>query len=156
MNPRPRPGVLTALTAIGAATPLIVSLIGGIAAPEHGDTVLLGGLATMWVVATAVFVLLRRGPRTPARPTIRLGWADLGIAVAVGIAGALLVPLLTLGATLILGETNLASTAGRVPVLILAASILTAAVTEEVIYRAAPIELLTERRAPRWLVFALP
>lgn len=156
MKPQPRLGVLVTLTIVGAATPLVVSLIGRVAAPEHGDTVLIGGLAAMWVFAITVYVLLRHIPGTPARPTIRLGWADLGIAVGVGIVGALLVPVLTLAATLVLGETGLATTAGQVQVLILAASILTAAVTEEVLYRASPIELLVARRAPGWLVFALP
>lgn len=151
-----RPGLLVTLTVVGALTPLIVSLIGGVVAPEHGNTVIIGGLAAMWVFAIAVLVLLRRAPRTPVRPTLRLTWADLGIAVAVGVAAALLVPVLTLGATLVLGETGLATTAGQASVPILALSILTAAVTEEVLYRASPIELLRERRAPGWLVFALP
>lgn len=153
---RPWRGIILGLTAIGAAIPLVVNLTGQALKPEQNPIVLVAGLVAMWAVAVTLFLTMRSSPVPSLETRVRLGWADAGIAVGVGIAGALLVPVLTLGAAQVLGQTELVATAQAVPTPLLVASILTAAVTEEVIYRAAPIELLRARRAPDWLVFVLP
>lgn len=161
MNPsksRTRSREITAivLTVLGMVVPLVASITESSVDPEARQAVMVGGLAAMWMLAVAVFALLRRPTSLGGVVPARFTWSDLGIAVAVGVVGALLVPVLTLAVTALLGDTDLAATASRVPVLLLLASILTAAVTEEVLYRAAPIELLLQRRTPTWVAFAAP
>jgi len=78
------------------------------------------------------------------------------VAILFGIGGMLLVPVLSLLVAQIIGATELVESAERSPVWLIAAGVLTAAVTEEVLYRAAPIELLLRRGAPQWLAALLP
>lgn len=150
------PVLPTILTVIGMLVPLAASLTAPAVGAALQQPVMIGGLVAMWAFAAAVFWLLRSSSDQGGIRPARFGWADLGIAVGVGVAGALLVPVLTLGATALLGETGLGAVATSVPVLLLVASILTAAVTEEVLYRAAPIELLRRRGAPGWVLFVVP
>lgn len=151
-----RQALTVGLTAVGAAIPLVVSLLERFLAPGNQWFVTSLGLCAMWIFAAAVYVLLRPQAGRPRRSRLRLGWTDLLIALCVGVAAALLVPVLSLVATRVIGETDLVATTSQVGVPMLVASIITAAVTEEVLYRAAPIELLDRRRVPPWLIFVLP
>ena len=151
-----RQALTVGLTAVGAAIPLVVSLLERFLAPGNQWFVTSLGLCAMWIFAAAVYVLLRPQAGLPRRSRLRLGWTDLLIALCVGVAAALLVPVLSLAATRVIGETNLVATTSQVGVPMLVASIITAAVTEEELYRAAPIELLDRRRVPPWLIFVLP
>ncbi len=118
--------------------------------PEAGTIV---GLSALWVLAIIAVMIATRGE---AR-----GWADIGVhrprardvllGLGLGIGLMLLVPLLSLGAGLILPTTGggiIEATAQPWPIILIA--IVTAAVTEEVLFRAYPIEGLKRVTGSLW------
>lgn len=145
-----------ALLAVGMLTPLATAGALLLTDAEWQAPLTIGGLVLLWGCAVGVVMALRRRPgiRFVKSPLMTRG--DLGIAVLAGIGGALLVPLLSLGIATLLGETGTAEAAGSAPLLLLIAGVVTAAVTEEVLFRAVPMELMLRRRMPRWLVVLLP
>jgi membrane protease YdiL (CAAX protease family) len=76
------------------------------------------------------------------------------LALVLGIVLSLTVPVLTLIASQIMPtaqEGDIASVTGTVPAALLLLGVLTAGITEEVLYRGYPIERITEITGNKWL-----
>lgn len=107
----------------------------------------LSGMAVFWGCALGILVVVRYGE---GRSLTSLGLRPLTtrgllLALGLGIGLSLSVPLLTLAAALFLpspDEGSVLATAVRFPVWLLLLSIVTAAVTEELLFRAYPLERL--------------
>lgn len=118
------------------------------------------GLAVLWVLVLALLALVRIGEGRPWRSIglrpLPLRW--LAAAVGIGIGLSLLVPLLgALAATLLPADD--AATVGSVverswPVLLVA--VITAAMTEEVLFRGYAMERLLELTGSTWLAVLVP
>ncbi|WP_210480451.1 CPBP family intramembrane glutamic endopeptidase [Naasia sp. SYSU D00948] len=148
--------IIGLLLALGG--PPLYALVAGPALFGEGTTPLATGvgLAVMWALCIAVLALVRLGERRP--------WASLGmrspglkwlaLAVVLGIALSLLVPLLAAVASAVLprqGEGTVGSVATGHHWLVLLIAVLTAAVTEEVLFRGYAIERLLELSGSRWV-----
>jgi membrane protease YdiL (CAAX protease family) len=109
----------------------------------------LTGLALAWLLAGAVLLVVRWGEQ---RPFTSIGLKPIGgkailLAIGLGILLSLTVPLLTLLVGQVIPATeegSISAVAESAPVLLLLLSVLTAGVTEEILYRGYPMERLTE------------
>lgn len=119
------------------------------------------GLAVLWVFAGLLVVVVRRGEQAP--------WASVGIrrtasiwvltAVGAGILLSLLVPVLSLliGGLLPAANANeIRTVATSQPWALIMVAVVTAAVTEELLFRAYPIERLLARFGSRWIAVLIP
>ena len=140
-------GVAAAVLTTVAADPLTTRMgIAGTIIP----------LALMWTIALVVVGVWSRAASSPSMGIRRLGLRDAGIAIVAGIVLALLVPLLSVGAMRFGVRTGTVETASQLTVGLAVAGVLTAAVTEEIIFRAAAMGALAAVRAPTVLVLILP
>lgn len=142
--------------ALGMVTPLVANLVSGSLQGGASMLVTVLSLLLMWLCAFSAWWWIARGEHAAVRFRLRTDRRDVLVAILFGIGGMLLVPVLSLLVAQIIGATELVESAERSPVWLIAAGVLTAAVTEEVLYRAAPIELLLRRGAPQWLAALLP
>ncbi|MGP3533625.1 CPBP family intramembrane glutamic endopeptidase [Microbacterium sp. RD1] len=150
-----RRGGSTLEAVAGLAVALVLAPVLVLSLPQllPGDIGTLAGLAALWLLAAGI-----------AFATVRIerrGWAGLGVvrtrartlllAGALGVVLLLLVPALSLVAGMVLptGGGDVAA-AGARPGLIVLAAVLTAAVTEEVLFRAYPIERLAALTGSPW------
>lgn len=114
-------------------------------------------LALMWVIAVVEIAVWLRWSSPRSLGLIRLGPRDAAFAMVAGVVLAFLVPLLSLGAARLLGvATNTLETAAQLNVGIAVLGVLTAAVTEEIVFRAAAMSALVAVRAPTLVVLGLP
>lgn len=120
----------------------------------------LTGLGTMWALAACVLLLT---VRVEALPLASIGLRStsarrLLVAAGTGIALSLLVPLLSVAAGRLLpgsGAGTIEDAVARSWVLLLAA-VVTAAVTEEVLFRGYAMERLLSATGSRWPAVAVP
>lgn len=149
-------GNVVAFEAVGG---LVVALILPVALTVYlplvlpGDPGTIVGLIGFWLLAAIVVLLTIRVERR--------GWAGIGVkpfrptgilfAVVLGVGLMLLVPLLSLAASWVLPTTggDIAAAAMR-PWPIVLVAVITAAVTEEVLFRAYPIERLAVLTRSPW------
>ncbi len=121
-----------------------------------------------WLVAAALVVVVRRiEQRTLASIGFKsIATKEILLAVVIGIALSLSVPILTLAVSQIVPtseEGSIASVAESVPVVLLLFGVLTAGITEEIIYRGYLMERILEKTQNKGLAvvisvaaFALP
>lgn len=138
-------GVLVAVALMFAPALLNLALLLVFGEDASGTIASLVGLAIMWVLALAAFALARSfrleiGMRAPNRR----GWL---IAVGLGIVLMLAVPVLSMVGAAFTPGSGLGS---RGSVGIVIAGVITAAVTEEVIFRGVGITALEDLGVPTW------
>lgn len=151
----PRSALGYAALAVGMATPLIAGLLTSWA-PGDGSVLTAVALLVMWVAAGATWICLAHGGGRDVTFRIRLSRGDLLVSAVAGVGGMLLVPALSWLTAHTLGDTQLLESTERAPAWLIVAAVLTAAVTEEILYRAMPMELLLRDRHPSWLVLLAP
>jgi membrane protease YdiL (CAAX protease family) len=113
------------------------------------------GFAVFWAVALGLVALSRSGgDRSPVSIGFRsLSWKWVAAALAIGVLLSLLVPVLTLLVTRVLPSSDVGGildTAGQYPSWVVLLSVLTAGVTEEIIFRGDLIERLLEATGNPW------
>jgi membrane protease YdiL (CAAX protease family) len=158
-QPTRRSGADGNVPALKAAGGLVVALVLPLALTVYlplalpGDAGTIVGLIGLWLLAAIVVLLTIRVERR--------GWAGIGVkpsrpaallvAVLLGIGLMLLVPLLSFLASWVLPTTggDVASVAAR-PWPVVLVAVVTAAVTEEVLFRAYPIERLAALTRSPW------
>ncbi|THJ66828.1 CPBP family intramembrane metalloprotease [Arthrobacter echini] len=149
--------LLAGLAAVSLVAAIGTTLVSAPLAVSLGVPGTAIALALMWVIAILVVGGWLR--LAPARTLglKRLHRRDAMVALAVGLGLAIAVPLLSVGAATLTGyETGTIETAEQFGVGITVVGVLTAAVTEEVIYRAAAMGALIALRAPTVLVLVVP
>jgi uncharacterized protein len=115
----------------------------------------LTGFAVMWALMFAIFAVTLLGEEQPltsigVRP---LTWKTAILAVGLGLSLSLLVPLATLFMSYIgaaVEQDGVTDIATRYPVWIIGGSVLTAGITEEVLFRAYPLERLRTLTGSVW------
>lgn len=148
---------------IALAVPLLYSLVIGplFVQPITTPAVYAGlGFAVYWALAACLLVLTRFGEGRPLASMgfKRLSWRMGALAVGLGVVLSLAVPLLTLLASQVLpvvesgGVTDMAS---HYPAGVILLSILTAGITEEVLFRGYAIERLSQLTGNLWLSGAI-
>lgn len=111
------------------------------------------GYAVMWTLAGMLLILTAVVERRPLstvglrRPSVAL----LGLGVGVGVALSLLVPLMSVVIAAVGGGPSGVADVSSTTPWVLAAGIVTAAVTEEVVFRGYAIERLTELTGSSWI-----
>jgi len=117
------------------------------------------GYAVMWALAAAAIAMTLA---IEHRPLSSIGLAALPgrqilLAAGAGLLLSMLVPVLSFGAHAIVGSsgTMLMDTAADISITVLILGVLTAAVTEEVLFRGYAIERLLEVTGQRWLAGAI-
>lgn len=151
------PLTLAGLAAICVVAGIVTTIASAPLAASLGIAGTLIALTLMWVIAIVeVLVWVRLG--TSHSVGLRRSRAgDAVIAVAAGMVLAVAVPLLSLGTAMLTGQaTGTVETAAQLDVGIAAVGVLTAAVTEEVIYRAAAMGAFIAMRAPTPVVLLVP
>lgn len=144
-----------------AATCLVAAVVTTLAsaplASRLGPVGTYVALASMWVIAILAAIGWCRLAPAETLGLKRLSFRDTMLALAAGVGLAIAVPLLSVGAAGIGGyETGTVETAAQFDVGIAVVGVLTAAVTEEVVYRAVAMGALTALRAPTVLVLLVP
>lgn len=130
--------------------------------PNTGETVEVAlGLAVMWLLALTVILLARRFEHRPwgSLGVAPLSWRWVLAAIGIGIALSLLVPVLTLATAGLFpasGEGTIGSVATAFPWPVLLISVVTAAVTEEVLFRAYAMETLLRVFRSRVVAVVVP
>lgn len=141
-------GLAAAILTTVVAVPLVETL-------GASGTVLT--LALMWAIASGQVLAWVTISSPQSMGLKRLGPRDAVIAVVAGIALALMVPLFSLGAARLGGvATGTVETAAQLNVGIAVLGVLTAAVTEEIIFRSAAMSALLALRAPTLVVLLFP
>ncbi len=119
--------------------------------PTGSDVV---GFAVLWTLVGALVALTAVGERRPLS-TIglrRLPLRQLGLAVGIGVGLALYVLLAALVTKALgFGASDVADVASTTGLWVVAASVVTAAVTEETVFRGYALERLTERTGRLWI-----
>jgi membrane protease YdiL (CAAX protease family) len=107
-------------------------------------------LAAMWALAVALFAWARlRGERSAAAlgmVALPARWVLIGVGVGVGLA--MIIPLLSSAAAMVLPSAasgSIGDAAGGTPPLVLIAAVVTAAFTEEFVFRSYALDALAER-----------
>ena len=140
--------MVAAILTTVASRPLGVSL---------GVTGTVVAIAVLWVIAIVEVTAWRRVAPTRTLGITGLGLSDAMIAMAAGLVLAIAVPLLSVGAARFTGyATGTVETAAQLNVEIAILGVVTAAVTEEIIYRAAAMCALSALRAPTAVVLLVP
>ena len=114
------------------------------------------GFLLAWLLAGAVIAIVKLGEK---RPLASIGLQAISgkevlLAIVLGIALSLTVPLLTLLVAQIIPsgeEGSIGAVAASAPPLLLLLSVLTAGITEEILYRGYPIERLEEATGNVWI-----
>lgn len=127
-------------------------------AGELGSTLI--GFAILWLFALAILAYVVIVER---RPLASIGWQSLPwksvlLAVGIGIALSLLVPALTLLVGMMIPSQesgSISQVATSFPWWAILLSVLTAGVTEEILFRAYPLSRLLEASWGKWLAGAL-
>lgn len=113
------------------------------------------GYAVMWTLAAAVvaMTLLGEGRTLATIGLRRLPLRQMLLGIGIGVCLSLLVPLLTLAAAAMTGngETAIVDMATGVSIGVVIIGVVTAAVTEEVLFRGYAIERLEEVTGRTWL-----
>ena len=143
------------LVVLGMVTPLVSGLVSR--RPGVDADVVAGlFLLVMWAAAIGTWACLAGGENAVVRFRIRPSPVDVVIAVLLGLGALALIPVLSLLAAQLLEPTALLDSTRRSPVWLIVAGVLTAAVTEEILYRAGAMELLLRAGWPRWSAVAVP
>lgn len=126
---------------------------------SQNTTALLGFLLA-WVLAGAlIFVVIRGEHRSLASIGLKTITVKEGLlAIVLGILLSLSVPVLTLIASQIIPtseQETIVSVTKSVPAIILLLGVLTAGITEEILYRGYPIERIIEITGNKWLAVAI-
>ncbi|MCP4415571.1 MAG: CPBP family intramembrane metalloprotease [Chloroflexi bacterium] len=120
---------------------------------------LLGFLFVWILVGVLIFIVIRAEDRSLSSIGIKtITIKDGLLAVVLGIVLSLSVPALTLIVNQIIPTSeggSIASVTGTVPATILLLGVLTAGITEEILYRGYPIERITEATGNKWLALAI-
>lgn len=114
-----------------------------------GHVSILAGFGVLWGIAFAVLAFTRKIEKLPLKS---IGWKPLSwksalLAVGLGILLSLLVPVLTLLVSIVLPPSDsgtVTQVASDYPWWILLLSVLTAGITEEILFRGYPLERLYE------------
>jgi membrane protease YdiL (CAAX protease family) len=114
----------------------------------------------VWILTGVVILIVLQGEN---RPLTSVGvktitGKEVLLAIVIGIMLSLSVPVLTLIVSQIIPvseEGSIASVAESVPAFILLLGILTAGITEEVLFRGYPIERITEITGNKWVALAV-
>ena len=112
----------------------------------------------MWVLAGILVFIVVRGEN---RPLATIGLKKITVkefllAVVLGILLSLTVPVLLMLVSQIIPEAqegNIAAATENVPAILLLLGVLTAGITEEILYRGYPIERVTEITGNKWVAF---
>lgn len=114
-------------------------------------------LSAMWIIAIAEVIIWLRIATPLSLGLKQLSKRDAVLAIGFGLLLTVAVPVLSLGTQLVTGyETGTIDTARQVSASIAIAGVITAAVTEEVIYRAGAMSALLALGTPRILVLLIP
>lgn len=132
---------------VGMTTPLVNQALATVLTAAAQSVATVVSLVVMWVAVLGVWLCLTGDNTSNIRFRLRLSKADVAVAVLVCLGCLVLVPLLSVLVTQWLGTTQVSDTAQRGPVWLIIVGVATAAVTEEVLYRAAPMELLLDSGA---------
>ena len=153
-------GLILALVVVPMYALLVRPLLSSVGLDEQIEVLV--GLAALWASACLLLVVVRRGEQA--------SWASVGIrrtapfwvlaAVGIGILLSLLVPVLTFLAGMVLPAAGRAggvdTVATSLPWALILSGVVTAAVTEELLFRAYPIERLLARFRSRWVAVLVP
>lgn len=147
---RGQTALLAGLTAAVLIAPLLVNLVLYRLVGDPSEAALGWGLAAMWVIAAGALLLARVGRWNIGlnRPGKR-GWI---VAIVAGVVFMLLVPVLSLAGAALFPQEALGS---RGTLVLVIAGVVTAAVTEEVIFRGVGITGLQKAGLPTWAAAAL-
>jgi len=138
--------------AYGLAQPLLQARVSEVSAA-------LLGLAWMWIVSAAVLLIAAREGGTLLRRVTgrRLTWRAALAAVALGVLLSLLIPVLSvLAGRLLPGDGGVAQVAAQYPWWLMLLAVVTAAVTEEFLFRAYAFERLQALLGRAWVSFGVP
>ncbi|MDZ4181043.1 MAG: CPBP family intramembrane glutamic endopeptidase [Coriobacteriia bacterium] len=117
------------------------------------------GLSVMWLLAAGVVLIVLHGERRalPSIGWIRLPWVHALQAVLIGVGLSLAVPVLSLavGRVFPAGDAGSIASAARMPWGLVLAAAVTAAVTEEVLFRGYALERMGELLGQRWVGSAI-
>ena len=113
------------------------------------------GLFFMWFLSAAVVLLTHRGEKRPLSsigwklPTVKLIILTLGLGVLLSLA----VPALSILAGMIItvDESGSIQTASQIPWLLMLSSVITAGITEELLFRGYALERLLEWTGSKWI-----
>lgn len=141
---------------VGMTTPLVYQAVATVLTAAAQSVATVVSLVVMWVAVLGVWLCLTGDNTSNIRFRLRLSKADVAVAVLVCLGCLVLVPLLSVLVTQWLGTTQVSDTAQRGPVWLIIVGVATAAVTEEVLYRAAPMELLLDSGASQKFAVAAP
>ena len=159
-SPDPRRSQLTFIGLfISLIVPLLYSLLVGplLLEPHLNSTVYaLIGFGVLWINAVGLVLLVRYGEgRSLASIGLRgLAWRWVLAAIGLGIVLSLTVPLLTVLVSRVIPASpsgTIDSTTAQYPAWIILAGVITAGVTEEVLFRAYPLERLGALTGKPWL-----
>ncbi|WP_194288498.1 CPBP family intramembrane glutamic endopeptidase [Ornithinicoccus halotolerans] len=153
-------GLALALVVVPTYAVVVHPQLSRVGLGEQGEALV--GFAVLWASACLVLVVVRRGEQA--------SWASVGIrrtpplwlliAVGIGILLSLLVPALSLLAGLVLptaaGTGGVDTVATSLPWALILLGVVTAAVTEELLFRAYPIERLLARFRSPWAAVLVP
>lgn len=149
-------------TAIGLSisllVPLFYNLLVGPLLLEprlNGTSYALIGFGVLWGTTLALFLLVRVGEGQPLSSVglQRLAWRWVLVAIGLGMALSLAVPLLTVLVSQVIpaSETGtIDSATAQYPAWLLVVGVITAGVTEEVLFRAYPLERLIALTRKPW------
>jgi uncharacterized protein len=158
-NKSTKPPLIT-ITGLGLAlaAPVFYTLIAGVllfSDQTHSLFEIYIGLAVMWFLAAVVILLILWVEKRPLssigwkRPTPRLILTALGLGLLLSLA----VPALTILTTKIIpmDESGTIESAAQIPWLLMLMSVLTAGITEELLFRGYALERLLERTGSKWI-----
>lgn len=114
------------------------------------------GFSVLWLLALSVCLYVTRVEK---RPLTSIGWEALSwksilLAIGLGVLLSLLVPVLTFLVSSMIKPSNSGSitqVATSFPWWVILLSVITAGVTEEILFRAYPINRLLEKTGNKWL-----
>lgn len=114
------------------------------------------GFAVLWLLALGVCLYVKQVEK---RPLTSIGWEALPwrsilLAIGLGILLSLLIPVFTILASLIIKPSDAGSisqVASSFPWWVILLSVITAGVTEEILFRAYPLSRLLEKTGNKWL-----
>lgn len=129
-------------------SPLIVTFFGNnYSGHANNNLVIVLGLIAFWLIAVLIIILVKFKEKKDLTSIglSKISFKSAGFAILLGIGLSMLVPLFTLLVNQIFPSTNNdLVTNTNIPISLLIFSIITAAVTEELIYRAYLISRLTD------------
>jgi uncharacterized protein len=155
-----RPAVLPTIVGLSVALggPFLVQFVLAplmLQSPAGSSGVLLLSQGMLWLLTGTVIVVTRWWEHRPWSwiGVRRISWRAALLAATLGVALAIAVPILTVATSRLLPLSRGAtvdSVAASGPAWLLLAVVLTASVTEEILFRAYPIERLARLTGARW------